>query len=881
MASACSPPLLPCAARTVGEVLSKRLPRLLFAVWDHFPLASGLCADGDPARSFSCAGPAPPKLQRVVVLAVRSNSVAERLDEKVGWVLRELAQGIRRPLKQRDSQRLELEAVPDGQGGQVHVVVNWHDSHDFVRLVLKGAPACAEAFACEEHASIIYESEEWAALRAGVVAACGSVDHPLACKPYLKSCAGAAQSLLRKADRAGRRELETSSADTLQALCMRAESVVGGASKCSVSLEVWRQRIADLLHKASSAPNVAATFEPALEKWCEVVRASDYKAFTAELQQGNAEDDIPAPLQAWCSSLRAQGFPVAHADAQPLPVPASSQESMGLFEGLLPEGSRVVFLAQVGSFMYDLQIESSDCDYRILFLSEAHTLASLYPPRDEFSRHINRGFAADKSGDTEYSGQELGIFVGELAKGNPRNVELLFSEKPAISNWAWAELRVSRTCFLTLRCASQYLRFVSDRLQRVGAAIEDSDAFNEVRASEVSKLLYHAHHKMCGLRQVLRGEAPVVAPAGTEHDRLMKLRLWRPGSVAEARALLDQAESERRVLADALEESIREQRLPAEVDAEFLLSWLRSVRVRSILEPPSSECLGWTPPVPGFHRSRSSDAHEAIQGLIGKVQDLENIRIIIAGYAISSRTMGTEHSGSDYDVKCIFVHPRLHYFGLNPLNKAFKHTFPIGVGSATVEVSGWEARHASQMLVDHNPSVLGLLLSPVFFTGASWAVRLREAAESCFDRRKLMIHWYRHAQRNHSDYISTCELPFRKRYVHVLRPLLSLAWLRRQGPASQCWPPARFADLLAAASIAGAVSQNEEAVVHALLAAREDLPKPLARERSLDALLLRLFESEQPPLAKDWDPAAALADGRAVWHKLCTELIQTMAPSAE
>ena len=84
------------------------------------------------------------------------------------------------------------------------------------------------------------------------------------------------------------------------------------------------------------------------------------------------------------------------------------------------------------------------------------------------------GFGADKRGEIEYSGKELGNFVVELAKGNPRNIELLYTDKPCTVGSVWQELKDMRRSFLTLRCADQYLGFISDRLKKAQALCDES-----------------------------------------------------------------------------------------------------------------------------------------------------------------------------------------------------------------------------------------------------------------------------------------------------------------------------------------------------------------------------------------------------------------------
>ena len=60
------------------------------------------------------------------------------------------------------------------------------------------------------------------------------------------------------------------------------------------------------------------------------------------------------------------------------------------------------------------------------------------------------GFAADKAGEVEYAGKELALFLAELAKGNPKNVEPLFTRAPRRSvheSAVWPALRSRRARF--------------------------------------------------------------------------------------------------------------------------------------------------------------------------------------------------------------------------------------------------------------------------------------------------------------------------------------------------------------------------------------------------------------------------------------------------
>jgi len=253
-----------------------------------------------------------------------------------------------------------------------------------------------------------------------------------------------------------------------------------------------------------------------------------------------------------------------------------------MLEEVLPEGASVVLMQQTGSFMYDLNIASSDKDYKVIFMTRPRQMLSFSPPRTFIQHHVNRGFAADKGGEVEYHMEELGVLVEELAKGNPSGVELLFSEKDAVRHPVFEELRRVRGLFLTMRCARQYLGFASDAVKKLKRKLSEAGPVAE-RAAEFSKLLYYAHHKMLELRRILRGDAPMVALVGQERDKVLGLRNWRAGSADEVQRHYDEAEAERKALCQELDKADAEGRLPQEVDTEALLAWLRGLRLQSLI----------------------------------------------------------------------------------------------------------------------------------------------------------------------------------------------------------------------------------------------------------------------------------------------------------
>jgi len=271
-------------------------------------------------------------------------------------------------------------------------------------------------------------------------------------------------------------------------------------------------------------------------------------------------------------------------------------------------------------------------------------------------------------------------------------------------------------------------------------------------------------------------------------------------------------------------------------------------------------------------RTRSSEEQQAIKDLVDEIEASEKIKVVIAGYGICSRTMGTNHAKSDHDIKCIFVHPREAYFGLRSLAATFKHQFPSAAGGSDVEISGWEARHALQMLAEDNPTVIGLLSSPAFI-GEVWREKLHKMAMKLVNRERLMFHWFNHSRRNFQSYIKSADAPLRKRYVHVLRPLLNVAWQRRVESNTSDFPPMRMVELLAKAVEIGAVSADEaEAVTSlSLINKVEELPELLPRCPQLDALILRLLEDGKVSNTRPNDVGQD-------WHQVCVEMVSTLAP---
>lgn len=136
---------------------------------------------------------------------------------------------------------------------------------------------------------------------------------------------------------------------------------------------------------------------------------------------------------------------------------------------------------------------------------------------------------------------------------------------------------------------------------------------------------------------------------------------------------------------------------------------------------------------------------------------------------------------------------------------------------------GWEAGHAASLACKSNPSVLESLLSPLVYVDmvmtegdATWRERMLTVADVHFDRRALAKSWLRHAEGNFKQYIMKENRPIRKKYGHVLRPLLGVLYFEQKGvfqdPPHAAefvgFPPLDLLELVNAVAACGGVPQG-------------------------------------------------------------------------
>jgi len=890
-------------ARLDMAMLSRRLqlclPRLIYAGINRFPVPGGNLEAGN-----GCT---------LSVLAVRAEPVQDRLDKGIASELDALVRG-RGPVQLEERLlRLQFDGVQATDGIIIHVDVCWHTVAGFAVLLLRGNPACVEAMHSSEPP--LFAGKEWNALH-DVFNKCHH-DGLLAGKSYRTACTGA---VLRLAKPAGGKKRQQG--------CSSLEGMLDDVGSCLSQTET--QAAAALCQRAlATAPCVAlrSRTEDMVAKLDS--RKAEWWALAQDLMTAAAKQphssgiELPAEaVDAWVDGILQEDFSDFATSChnrkiqttlgmQPaLAVDALESDWAERLAAAWPCKAGLIFMAHTGSFMYGLNLPSSDSDFSIVFLGDSQKLVSRIQPRTRFEHHVQGAFGSHKQGEIEYSGTELGPFLVDLAKGNARTVELLFTEKPHVASPAWLELRERRRTFLTVRCANQYFGFIKDRVCRAATELEGVSAgvcsLPSDALRRIGKLLYHAYHKVFELRRILAGGQPIVELVGEEHRFVMNLRLSPPSCASEALAAVDAANMELETLGVRLKAVSVSGELPAEVDAGFLVAWLQSVRVRHVagatvaataltevtavsdggpLSVPGGRTASAPSTSPMLHRSRSISDEDAIEAILCEIEQEEGFRIVHAGYSHSSRTLGTAHAGSDHDVKLIFVLPRSVYFGLRRGPQTFARSFEAVEGMAPVEVSGWEARHACRLLMDSNPAVLAMLHSPVVFKTTRWASTLMSLATETMDIDMLLSAWRWHGLKTFQNFIADDESPIRKRYVHALRPLLCHTWMRSQPKGK--WPPHLLLDLACGVAEAVGLSSRDMEAVRALVANSENLSRPLPHVTELDALIKRLLaDTKEKPgsvfitTSGESEKQHSRGEVESQWHALCAAIVDDLS-SAE
>jgi uncharacterized protein len=221
---------------------------------------------------------------------------------------------------------------------------------------------------------------------------------------------------------------------------------------------------------------------------------------------------------------------------------------------------------------------------------------------------------------------------------------------------------------------------------------------------------------------------------------------------------------------------------------------------------------------------------ERISRELDAIEQEHNVRILLAVES-GSRAWRFPSLDSDYDVRFIYVRPAAAYLSIEPPHDVIERPT-----DGVLDINGWDVRKALQLLVRSNAVILEWLNSPIRYreSGTIPGHLFKLARETCC-LPALAYHYDRLARHSFSKITFSGGSVRLKTYCYVLRPVLTLLWLRRRGEA----PPMDLPGLLNGIVVTEDVRQAIAELVERKAVADEQ--GTCARLPVLDALIVEIL----------------------------------------
>lgn len=181
-----------------------------------------------------------------------------------------------------------------------------------------------------------------------------------------------------------------------------------------------------------------------------------------------------------------------------------------------------------------------------------------------------------------------------------------------------------------------------------------------------------------------------------------------------------------------------------------------------------------------------------IEARLATAASEEGVRVLYAAES-GSRAWGFHSPDSDFDVRFLYVHPRDWYVSLAEARDVTERP----LDDKLVDLAGWDTRKALRLLLKSNPALYEWLVSPIVYVDSPLRAELRALFEAAAQPRAMAHHYWSIARGQLRAHIEGRAEVRLKKYLYVVRPLLSLAWVvRHQAP-----PPMAIDDLLSGAEL--------------------------------------------------------------------------------
>lgn len=167
--------------------------------------------------------------------------------------------------------------------------------------------------------------------------------------------------------------------------------------------------------------------------------------------------------------------------------------------------------------------------------------------------------------------------------------------------------------------------------------------------------------------------------------------------------------------------------------------------------------------------------HNEILERIAAAEVEHDVKVLLA-IESGSRAWGFASATSDYDVRFIYVHKKDWYVDINLAAKRDVIEYPI---VDEIDINGWDLRKALKLYSNSNPSFVEWINSPIVYTcEGTFALSAKALLPEIYSAEKGIHHYRSMAKTNYRGYLKADKVPYKK-YLYVLRALLSIRWLER------------------------------------------------------------------------------------------------------
>ena len=176
---------------------------------------------------------------------------------------------------------------------------------------------------------------------------------------------------------------------------------------------------------------------------------------------------------------------------------------------------------------------------------------------------------------------------------------------------------------------------------------------------------------------------------------------------------------------------------------------------------------------------------ETILKKLNEIEKKENARILLAVES-GSRAWGFASPDSDYDVRFIYVRPKVDYLRLEKTRDVIE--LPI---ESALDINGWDLDKTLRLLRASNPTLFEWFSSPIVYRETAFAQEFRGIMQRYFSSKRGLSHYLSMASSNYREYLKGDTVKAKK-YFYVLRPVLACRWILDKGTP----PPMLFSELV-------------------------------------------------------------------------------------